>query len=86
MDDPENPVGDSFSSDRSSNNSPGGIAAGSILVGAGLAVFLYSTIKLRKNLQVRRSVCGKREGDEPLALAPNRRRRRVAFDGEAIRS
>jgi hypothetical protein len=80
-----NPLGDSFSSDRRSNNAPGAIAGGAILVGAGLAAFLYSTIKLRKNLEARRRVCGRRGGYQPLALEPKRRTRRVFFDGAGIR-
>lgn len=43
-----NPLGDAFSGEGAGNNSPGGIAGGSILVGAGLAAFLYSAIKLTR--------------------------------------
>lgn len=80
-----NPLGDAFGGDASSNNSPGGIAGGSILVGAGLAAFLYSAIKLHKNLAVRRDLCREHDVYQPLAGSPTPRARRVAFDGAGIR-
>ena len=80
-----NPLGDSFDSNRSGNNAPGAIAGGSILIGAGLAVFVYSAIKLRRNLEVRRSICGDGDRYQPLASKPNPHSRRVVFDGAGFR-
>ncbi len=77
-----NPLGDVFGGNT---NSPGGIAGGSILVGAGLAVFVYSAIKLHKNLEVRRDLCREHDLYQPLARSTNLRARRVAFDGAGIR-
>jgi hypothetical protein len=80
-----NPLGDAFGGNTADDNSPGGIAGGSILVGAGLAAFVYSAIKLHKNLEVRRDLCREHNLYQPLARSPNHHVRRVAFDGMGIR-
>ena len=80
-----NPLDDAFGGDSAGNNWPGGVAGGSILVAAGLAAFLYSAIKLHKNLDVRRDLCREHDLYQPLARNPNPPARRVAFDGAGIR-
>ena len=80
-----NPTGDLLFGESADNNSAGGIAGGSILVGAGLAAFVYSAIKLHKNLEVRRDLCREHDLYQPLARSTNLRARRVAFDGAGIR-
>ncbi len=78
-----NPLGDAFSQ-GSNNNARGAIAGGAILVGAGLAAFLYSAVKLHKNLEVRRRLCGD-DGYQPLAVTSGARARRVAFTETGFR-
>lgn len=80
-----NPLGDAFSGHSAGNNWPGGVAGGAILVGAGLAAFIYSAVKLHKNLEVRRDLCREHDVYQPLARSPKHRARRVAFDGAGIR-
>jgi hypothetical protein len=41
----------------STPNSAGGIAGGTLLIGAGLATFIYSSIKLSKNRHTRERLC-----------------------------
>jgi len=44
----------------------GAIAGGSIMIGAGLASFIYSSVKLSKNRRTRKRVCGSsRKEEEP---------------------
>ena len=69
-----------------SNNARGAlIASGSITVAAGLAALVYSSIKLRRNLEVRHRVCGENRTDRPSGLMSDGRARRVQFDGLGIR-
>ena len=38
-------------------NSRGGIAGGTLMIAAGLATFIYSSIKLKRNMDARRRLC-----------------------------
>ncbi len=71
--------------DDSSNARAGFIAGGSITVAAGLAALVYSSIKLRRNLEVRHRVCGENRTDRPSGSMSDGRARRVHFDGLGIR-
>lgn len=66
------------------DNSPGAFAAGSILLAAGLTAAIYSSVKLAKNMKVRRRMCGERSY-QPLASAFDTHRRKVHFEGTGFR-
>jgi hypothetical protein len=49
---------DLFGSRPSSRSERGAIAGGSIMIGTGLAAFIYSSVKLSKNRRARKRICG----------------------------
>jgi hypothetical protein len=49
---------DFFEPRPNSRSERGAIAGGSIMIGAGLATFIYSSVKLSKNRRVRKRICG----------------------------
>jgi len=49
---------DLFEPRPSSRSERGAIAGGSIMIGTGLAAFIYSSVKLSKNRRVRKRICG----------------------------
>lgn len=63
------------------NNSPGFIAGFATTFGVGLAAFIYSSIKLHKNLDVRFERCG----GYKVAHRREPPRRRIVFDGASFR-
>lgn len=71
--------------DSRSNNAAGVIAGGSIMVAVGLAAFLYSSVKLRRNLETRDRVCSEIRAHRPPGSTSEGRARRVSFDGLGIR-
>lgn len=63
------------------DRSPGAIAGGTIMLSAGLAAVVYSSIKLRRNLDARFERCG----GYNMAHRRDPPRRRIAFDGAYFR-
>lgn len=49
---------DLFEPRPSSRSERGAIAGGSIMIGTGLAAFIYSSVKLSKNRRARKRICG----------------------------